>query len=71
MTRENTKKIQVGTLALGGDAPVTVQSMCNTKTWDVDATVQQIRAMQTAGVDIVRVAIPDQRAALAVDKIKE
>ena len=71
MTRENTKKIQVGTLALGGDAPVTVQSMCNTKTWDVDATVQQIRAMQTAGVDIVRVAIPDRRAALAIDRIKE
>ena len=71
MTRENTKKIQVGSLFLGGDAPVSVQSMCNTKTWDVDATVQQIRAMQAAGVDIVRIAIPDRRAALAVDRIKE
>ena len=71
MTRENTKRIQVGSLFLGGDAPVSVQSMCNTKTWDVDATVQQIRAMQAAGVDIVRIAIPDRRAALAVDRIKE
>ncbi|MBR4394530.1 MAG: flavodoxin-dependent (E)-4-hydroxy-3-methylbut-2-enyl-diphosphate synthase [Oscillospiraceae bacterium] len=71
MTRENTKRIQVGSLFLGGDAPVSVQSMCNTKTWDVDATVQQIRALQAAGVDIVRIAIPDRRAALAVDRIKE
>ena len=71
MTRENTKKIRVGSMFIGGDAPVSVQSMCNTKTWDVDATVQQIRAMQAAGVDIVRVAVPDRRAALAIDKIKE
>lgn len=71
MKRENTKKIAVGNAAVGGDAPVSVQSMCNTKTWDVDATVEQIKKFTAAGCDIVRIAIPDMRAAEAVDKIKE
>ena len=69
--RELTKKIMVGSVEIGGDAPVTVQTMCNTKTWDVEATVSQIKAMRTAGADIVRIAIPDMKAAQAVDKIKE
>ena len=69
--RELTKKIMVGSAEIGGDAPVTVQTMCNTKTWDVEATVSQIKAMRTAGADIVRIAIPDMKAAQAVDKIKE
>ena len=69
--RELTKKIKVGSVEIGGDAPVTVQTMCNTKTWDVEATVSQIKAMRTAGADIVRIAIPDMKAAQAVDKIKE
>ena len=71
MKRENTKKITVGKIEIGGDAPVSVQTMCNTKTWDVDATVAQIKAMRAAGADIVRIAIPDMAAAQAVDKIKE
>ncbi len=71
LTRENTRQIRVGGLALGGGAPVTVQSMCNTKTWDVDATVQQIKELRAAGCEIVRLAIPDERAAKAIDKIKE
>ena len=71
MKRENTKKITVGKIEIGGDAPVSVQTMCNTKTWDVDATVAQIKEMRTAGADIVRIAIPDMAAAQAVDKIKE
>ena len=70
-TRENTRQIRVGGLALGGGAPVTVQSMCNTKTWDVEATVQQIKELRAAGCEIVRLAIPDERAAKAIDKIKE
>jgi len=70
MKRNETRKIQVGGLQLGGDAPVTVQSMCNTKTWDVDATVAQIRALRAAGADIVRLAVPDERAALAIEEIK-
>ena len=71
LTRENTRQIRVGGLALGGGAPVTVQSMCNTKTWDVEATVRQIKELRAAGCEIVRLAIPDERAAKAIDKIKE
>jgi len=71
MTRTETRCIHVGSVAVGGDAPVSVQTMCNTKTHDVEATVRQIRAMRAAGADIVRLAVPDERAALAIDKIKE
>ena len=71
MTRNETRCIQVGAVKIGGDAPVSVQTMCNTKTHDIDATVSQIRAMRSAGADIVRLAVPDERAALAIDKIKE
>ena len=71
MKRTQTKQIQLGTLPVGGGAPVTVQTMCSTKTWDVEATVKQIRAMQAAGADIVRIAIPDMEAAKAVSAIKE
>ena len=70
-TRENTRQIHVGGLPLGGGAPVLVQSMCNTKTWDVEATVDQIKAFRSAGCDIVRLAIPDERSALAIPAIKE
>lgn len=69
--RKQTKKIYVRSLEIGGGAPVSVQSMCNTKTWDVDSTVEQIKAMRAAGCDVVRVAIPDMRSAQAVDKIRE
>ena len=70
MKRTETTQIQVGGVTIGGDAPVTVQSMCNTKTWDVEATVAQIRALRAAGVDIVRLAVPDERSALALEEIK-
>ena len=69
--RLNTKKISVGGIEVGGNAPVTVQSMCNTKTWDVEATVNQIKQFRAAGCDIVRLAVPDMRAAEALDAIKE
>lgn len=69
--KKQTKKIYVRGLEIGGGAPVSVQSMCNTRTWDVDATVEQIKAMRAAGCDIVRVAVPDMRSAQAVDKIRE
>ena len=69
--RNLTKKIMVGNVAVGGDAPVTVQSMCNTKTHDVEATVKQIKQLQAAGCEIIRLAIPDMAAAEAIDKIKE
>ncbi len=66
-----TKKLMVGQVAVGGGAPVSIQSMCNTKTDDVSATVAQIKALENAGCEIIRVAIPDQAAAEAVDRIKE
>ena len=70
-TREETRQIRVGGLPIGGGAPVPVQSMCNTKTWDVEATVEQIKRLRAAGCEIVRLAVPDERAALAIDRIKE
>ncbi len=66
-----TKKIQVGGLAIGGGAPVSIQSMTNTPTQDVAATVEQIKRLETAGCQLVRVAVPDKEAAWAVGKIKE
>ena len=66
-----TKQIFVGKVPVGGGAPVSIQSMCNTKTDDVEATVDQIHRLEEAGCQIIRVAIPDQAAAEAVDKIKE
>ena len=70
-TRNDTRQIRVGNVLVGGGAPVTVQSMCNTKTWDVEATVQQIKDLRAAGCEIVRLAIPDERAALAIEQIRE
>lgn len=69
--REQTKKICVGGVTIGGNSEVTVQSMCNTKTHDVEATVRQIKELCAAGCEIVRIAIPDTAAAEAIDKIKE
>ena len=66
-----TRKIRVGGVPLGGGAPVTIQSMCNTRTDDVAATVAQIRRLTAAGCQIVRVAVPDLAAAKAVGAIKE
>ncbi len=65
-----TKQVMVGKVAVGGGAPVSIQSMCNTKTNDVAATVAQIRQLQAAGCEIVRVAIPDEATAQAIDQIK-
>ena len=66
-----TKRLMVGDVAVGGGAPVSIQSMCNTKTDDVRATVEQIHALEAAGCEIIRIAIPDQAAAESVDRIKE
>ena len=71
MKRENTKRINVGGVAVGGGAKVSMQSMCNTKTWDAEATAAQIREFAAAGCDIVRVAVPDMRSAQAISEIKE
>ena len=66
-----TKQIVVGGVAIGGGAPVSIQSMTNTRTSDVEGTLAQIRALASAGCEIVRVAVPDMEAARAVAKIKE
>ncbi len=65
-----TKKLMVGSVAVGGGAPVSIQSMCNTKTDDVEATVEQILRLEEAGCEIIRVAVPDLAAARAVGAIK-
>ena len=66
-----TKQITVGGVVLGGGAPVTIQSMCNTKTEDAAATAAQIRALEDAGCEIVRVTVPTMEAARAISAIKE
>ncbi len=68
--RKTTKKIKAGSVEIGALAPVSVQSMCNTKTDDVPATVEQIKQLRAAGCEIVRLAIPDMAAAEAIPEIK-
>ena len=70
-TRENTRRIIAGGVPIGGGAAVSVQSMCNVRTSDVDAAVAQIRQLRAAGCDIVRLAVPDMAAARAISAIKE
>ena len=69
--RRKTRKVYYGNVAVGGGAPVTVQSMTNTKTADVEATVKQIRDLSAAGCEIIRVAVPDMEAAKKLGEIKE
>jgi len=70
ITRRKSRQIRVGDVLVGGDAPITVQSMTNTETTDVEATVAQIQALETAGVDIVRVSVPSMEAAEAFGDIR-
>ena len=67
--RRRSRKIKVGSVDVGGDAPVSVQSMCTTPTTDVNATLQQIAELTAAGCDIVRVACPSQDDAEALPAI--
>ena len=69
--RRTTRTIRIGDIKVGGDAPITVQSMTNTFTHDVAATVSQIKRLEAAGCEIVRVAVPDQAAAEAIAAIKK
>ena len=68
--RRQTQPIRIGPVTVGGDAPVTVQSMTNTPTQDAAATIEQIQRLETAGCEIVRVAVPDEEAADAIKRIK-
>ena len=71
ITREKTKAVQIGTLTMGGGAPVVIQSMTNTNTADVGATLQQIHALAQAGCELVRVAVPNAEAAAVLPQIVE
>ena len=68
--RRKSRQIMVGNVPVGGDAPITVQSMTNTLTTDVAATVGQIKALEAVGADIVRVSVPTMDAAEAFREIK-
>ena len=71
MLREETRSVQVGNLTIGGNNHVVIQSMCNTKTKDVEATIKQINALEQAGCELVRVAVFDKEDAYAIKEIKK
>ncbi|OUR65123.1 4-hydroxy-3-methylbut-2-en-1-yl diphosphate synthase [Methylophaga sp. 42_25_T18] len=71
IVRRKSRQIMVGNVPVGGDAPIAVQSMTNTETTDVAATVKQIKALQDVGADIVRVSVPSMDAAEAFGQIKK
>ena len=71
MLREKTKVISIGDVRIGGNHPIAIQSMCNTKTEDVKSTVAQIHALEAAGCEIIRVAVPTMEAAQAIKEIKK
>ena len=67
--RKKTKKINVGSVEVGGDAKISVQSMTNTLTTDIEGTIKQINELVEVGADIVRVSCPDQDSSLSLKKI--
>lgn len=71
MLREKTRSVQVGHLTIGGNNHVVIQSMCNTKTKNVEATIKQINALEKAGCELVRVAVFDKEDAYAIKEIKK
>ena len=71
ISRENTRVVSIGGEKIGGGNPIRIQSMCNTKTQDVAGTVAQILALEKAGCEIIRVAVPDEEAARAIREIKK
>ncbi len=69
--RNRTRQIKCGEIFIGGTKPISVQSMTNTDTRNVEATVNQIKELEAAGCEIVRVAVPDMEAAQAIGQIKK
>ncbi len=69
VNRRKSRQIMVGNVPVGGDAPITVQTMTNTLTTDVQATIRQVRAAEKAGVDIVRISVPDEDSSAALARI--
>ncbi len=71
MVRENTRKVKIGDREIGGGSPILIQSMCNTRTADADATINQIFRLEKAGCEIIRVAVPAMEDAQAIKEIKK
>ena len=71
MTREHTRVIQIGDRVIGGGNPILIQSMTNTRTEDVKATVEQIHKLEKAGCEIIRCTVPTMEAAQAIREIKK
>ncbi len=71
MYRDNTKKIHIGDKVIGGGSPVLIQSMCNTRTDDIEGTVKQILSLEEAGCEIIRCTVPDIASAEAIREIKK
>ena len=71
MFRDNTKKVLIGDVVIGGGSPVAIQSMTNTRTEDVETTVSQIQKLEAAGCEIIRCAVPTMEAAKALARIKK
>src|SRR3972149_5110519 len=71
INRRVSKAIQIGTVPVGGSAPISVQSMTKTDTRDVKATVRQVKELEDVGCEIIRVAVPDAEAARAIAAIKK
>ena len=69
-SRKKTREVNIGGVKIGGDNPIAIQSMCNTDTRNVDETVKQIKELENAGCEIIRVAVPDMQAAEAIKDIK-
>jgi (E)-4-hydroxy-3-methylbut-2-enyl-diphosphate synthase len=69
--RKKTKKIRIGTVEIGGDSPISVQSMCNTDTRDIVSTVKQIKELEDSGCELIRLAILNKEAASAISEIKK
>ncbi len=69
--RKKTRQVSVGKVKVGGNSPISVQSMCDTKTHDAKATISQIHSLEEVGCEIIRVAVPDMEAAKALKEIKE
>ena len=71
LAREKTRVVSIGNVKIGGENPIAIQSMCNTKTEDVAATVAQIHRLEKAGCQIIRCTVPTHEAALAIREIKK
>ena len=69
--RRKTKKVKVGNIYIGGDAPISVQSMTVNKTYDVEKTLKEMDTLVEAGCQVIRVTVPDKKSAMAIEEYKK